>query len=70
MNSAQTVGCHFSYALNNTCYRGAIISAHLLDCTTPGMKSYTLLEKGNGEVGNAWGDEDEALNCLQGVIYG
>lgn len=70
VNSAQTVGCHFSYALNNTYYRGATISAHLLDWTTPGMQPYTLLEKDNGEVGNAWSDEDEALNCLQGVIYG
>lgn len=70
INSAQTIGCHYAYAPANTFYRGATIRAELLDWTTPGLTAYTWLEKGNGAVGNAWGEGDAALNCLQGVLMG
>ncbi len=70
VNSAQSIGCHYAYAPANTYYRGATIRADLLAWTTPGLQAYTLLEKGNGAVGNAWGDGDEALNCLQGIVMG
>jgi hypothetical protein len=70
VNSAQSIGCHYAYAPGNSYYRGATIRADLLAWSTPGLQAYTLLEKGNGAVGNAWGDGDTALNCLQGILLG
>jgi len=70
VNSAQTIGCNYAYAPANTYYRGATIRADLLAWTTPGLQACTWLEKGNGAVGNAWGEGDAALNCLQGILMG
>lgn len=70
VNSAQTLGCDYAYAPGNNYYRGATIQASLLEWTVPGLQAYSWLEKGNGAVGNAWGEGDSALNCLHGIILG